>query len=127
DMAFDRTKLRLDEAPGGFRQPAKLGVVDIAQADQPALGREQQANRFLSWRQVEDDAADHTLRVVVGITPPDVRQPANFQGQVEQAVFEILDPAKIRKPAAVSNGNAHSDSILAWKVAVQSPLKIDAL
>src|SRR5262249_6937112 len=53
------------------------------------------------------NAADHTPGVIVGIAPPDLRPPADLQGEVEQAVLEVLDPREVGQPAPVGNGDSH--------------------
>ena len=106
-MAFDGTELRLGNAPRGLCQPAALGVLNVSQADQPALGRNEQAGRFLSRGQVEDDAAYHALRLAIAMAAPDARQATDFQGEVQQTILEILDAREVGKPAAVSQGDTH--------------------
>jgi len=81
-------------------------VFDISQTDEPSLGRQQQTGRFLPRRETEDDAADHTRWIVVGPTPPDLRQAVNLERIVDQAVLEIVDSRAIGKPAAVGNRDA---------------------
>ena len=91
-MAFDRSELCLDEAPGRFLESTLFRVFDIGQTDEPSLGRHQQTGRFVPRCKTEDDAADHTLGIVVGPGPPDLHLAAGLQRKVEQAVLEILDP-----------------------------------
>ena len=106
-VAFERAELRLHEAPRHFRELAVLGVFDVGQPDQPAFRRDQEARRFLSRAEIEDDAADNARRVVVGGGPPDVGLAAEFQGQVEDAVLEIFDAIEAGDRAAVVNRDAH--------------------
>src|SRR6516225_5562807 len=106
-MTLERTEQGLDETPRRFGEPVVLRVLDVRKADEPSFGRDQQAGSLLAGRQIEDDAPDYSLRVVVGMSAPDLRQAADLQGKVEQAILEVLDPRQIGEPATVGDGDAH--------------------
>ena len=112
DMTFERAELRFREAPGRLLQLTQLGVLDVGQADQPTLGRNQHAGGFQTGRQIQDQAAIHAFGVPIGVAPPNLRQTAHLQGQVDQAILEILDARQVGQPASISNGDSHGDESL---------------
>src|SRR5262249_53548133 len=84
------------------------GFFDVRQADQPALWRYEQTGRLLSRRQVQDDPANHPFWIAIVSTAPDLGLAADFQREIKQAVFEVLNACEVGKPAPVSNRDAHN-------------------
>jgi hypothetical protein len=91
-MTFQRAILRFYKTPRGRVEFPPLGILDFHQADQPSFGRNQQACRFLSWRLIENHAADDARRIGVSARAPDLRLSSQIERQVEEAIFEVLDP-----------------------------------
>jgi hypothetical protein len=109
-VALDGSELRLHKAPRRLGKPPLLGILDLKQVDQPALGRNQQAGGLLAGVQIQHDAAHDPPRVVVIDAPPDAGVAADLQRQIEDAILEIFDPTDVRKRTAIRNRDPHDSS-----------------
>ena len=103
---------------GGSVESPFFRVLNFEQADQPALGGDQQTGRLLAWCEIEDDTADHPLGIVVGPGSPDLGLAAELECEVDQAVFEILDAREIGHLTAIVNRDAHVQQVLEARLAV---------